>query len=453
MESTGLKKKIQISQETAELIIAADKRSWIKPRKDVVNAKGKGELHTFWLLPRHRVAANSKTNEEAQSAGPSSDQQSETDGASESSMGGDDDMSINSETESAAVENERLQRLVDYTSDILLQVLKKITAKRAIQPPPNTQEQERIRELEGSLGQQGICLEEVVEVIELPEFDSAAYSTKNVKVDPDVVSQLVKYVGMISSMYRGNPFHNFDHASHVTQSVSKLLSRIVSLPNIAEAEQQHDHTYGITSDPLTQFAIVFSSLIHDVDHRGVPNFLLVKEDPALGALYQQQAVAEQNSVDVAWNLLMDPLFDKLRGAIYHNEAELRRFRQLVVNSLMATDIFDKQLAGLRKQRWENAFFVDHTDEDPQVSINRKATIVIEHIIQASDVSHTMQHWHVYSKWNAKLYHEMFLAYCHGRSSKDPTEGWYTGELWFFDNYGEYYYSNIHPNESLPKRVE
>ena len=27
--------------------------------------------------------------------------------------------------------------------------------------------------------------------------------------------------------------------------------------------------------------------------------------------------------------------------------------------------------------------------------NRKATIVLEHIIQASDVSHTMQHWHVY----------------------------------------------------------
>jgi hypothetical protein len=25
----------------------------------------------------------------------------------------------------------------------------------------------------------------------------------------------------------------------------------------------------------------------------------------------------------------------------------------------------------------------------------RATIVIEHIIQASDVSHTMQHWHIY----------------------------------------------------------
>ena len=120
----------------------------------------------------------------------------------------------------------------------------------------------------------------------------------------------------------------------------------------------------------------------------MPNFLLVKEDPELGAHYKNQAVAEQNSVDVTWNLFMDPSFKELRAAIYSTEAELRRFRQLIVNSLMATDIFDKQLSTLRKKRWEEAFSDDHRDEDPQISINRKATIVIEHIIQASDVSHT-----------------------------------------------------------------
>jgi hypothetical protein len=180
--------------------------------------------------------------------------------------------------------------------------------------------------------------------------------------------------------------------------------------------------------------VVFSSLIHDVDHRGVPNFLLVKEEPALGAMYREQAVAEQNSVDVAWNLLMDPSFTALRRTIYSNESELKRFRVLVVNSLMATDIFDKELAALRKARWENAFFGEHKDDRSQIFINRKATIVIEHIIQASDVAHTMQHWHVYSKWNERLCAEMFSAYCMGRSSKDPTQGWYEGELWFFDNY-------------------
>ena len=31
----------------------------------------------------------------------------------------------------------------------------------------------------------------------------------------------------------------------------------------------------------------------------------------------------------------------------------------------------------------------------------KATIVLEHIIQVADVSHTMQHWNVYKKWNER----------------------------------------------------
>ena len=29
---------------------------------------------------------------------------------------------------------------------------------------------------------------------------------------------------------------------------------------------------------------------------------------------------------------------------------------------------------------------------------------------------------------------MYSAYQAGRSTKDPSEGWYKGELWFFDNY-------------------
>jgi 3'5'-cyclic nucleotide phosphodiesterase len=169
--------------------------------------------------------------------------------------------------------------------------------------------------------------------------------------------------------------------------------------------------------------------------------LLVKEDPELSTHYKNQAVAEQHSIDLAWGLLMDASFAELRATIYSSEDELKRFRQLVVNSLMATDIFDPQLASLRKKRWDTAFFEEHTNENLQVLINRKATIVIEHIIQASDVSHTMQHWHVYSKWNNKLYHEVLKAYQTGRSDKDPTTGWYDGELWFFDNYGRFMVKN------------
>jgi hypothetical protein len=193
----------------------------------------------------------------------------------------------------------------------------------------------------------------------------------------------------------------------------------------------HDHTYGITSDPLTQFSVVMAALIHDVDHRGVPNFILCKEDPNLATVYKEKSVAEQNSLDLAWNALMDPSFGNLRRCIYGSESEMKRFRQLLVNSVMATDIFDKELGMLRKKRWDKAFQEGPEEGSQMEDVNRKATIVIEHLIQASDVSHTMQHWHVYHKWNARLFQEMYTAYRLGRTEIDPSEGWYREEIGFF----------------------
>jgi hypothetical protein len=61
---------------------------------------------------------------------------------------------------------------------------------------------------------------------------------------------------------------------------------------------------------------------------------------------------------------------------------------------------DKQLKELRNARWEKVFNEMTANSSSESSssifdVNRKATIVLEHLIQASDVSHTMQHWHVF----------------------------------------------------------
>ena len=221
----------------------------------------------------------------------------------------------------------------------------------------------------------------------------------------------------------------------MTMSVVKLLSRIVQPDRIDNADERtlHDHTYGLTSDPLVQFSVVFSALIHDAEHPGVPNATLVKENDNLAEHYKSQSIAEQHSIDVAWNLLQSDEYIDLRRAIYSTEDELRRFRQLVVNTVMATDIADKALGAARKQRWNLAFAPDSmVDDDQNRDRNRKATIVIEHLIQASDISHTMQHWHIYRKWNERFFTECFQAYKDGRADNDPSEYWYKGEIGFYD---------------------
>jgi class 3 adenylate cyclase len=52
MESTSEKGQIQLSQTTADEVIARGKEHWLLPRKDKVVAKGKGEMQTYWLQLR-----------------------------------------------------------------------------------------------------------------------------------------------------------------------------------------------------------------------------------------------------------------------------------------------------------------------------------------------------------------------------------------------------------------
>ena len=158
------------------------------------------------------------------------------------------------------------------------------------------------------------------------------------------------------------------------------------------------------------------------DHAGVPNPQLIEEDPCLAVMYNNRSVAEQNSFDLSFNLLMDERFKDLRAVLFAGPAEIARFRQLVINSVMATDLGDKELKKLRNVRWERAFKTQDSarstlggaalaslhsstsslaklsssssskqteDMDTTAAreaVNRKATIVIEHLIQASDVS-------------------------------------------------------------------
>ena len=89
-------------------------------------------------------------------------------------------------------------------------------------------------------------------------------------------------------------------------------------------------------------------------------------------------------------MLMDNNMAELRSCLFGNDKEeVLRFRQVVVNIVLATDIFDKELNDLRKSRWTKAFSECATAGGNN---HLRATIVLEHIMQASDVSHTMQHW-------------------------------------------------------------
>jgi hypothetical protein len=420
VESTSLKGKIQLSNDTAALLKDGGKSHWIEAREDLVDAKGKGAMQTYWLKQVAQQPDSARKNSLLVATKLASNLAG---GLGEA----------NGET------NEVKDRLIDWNVQVMMSLIEKIVARRG---------RKKISKVESHpslpLTSNSKILDEVKEVVELPKFDadSVLKSDNQVSAPPLVRSELRDYVAQTAGSYYDNPFHNFQHASHVCLSAHKLLKRITRPDEVnyahaskaAVAQELHDVTYGISSDPLTQLAMVFAALIHDAGHTGVPNGQLAKESPVIAAKYGNQSIAEQRSVDISWELLLAPCYSHLRECIFPTKEEQARFRQLIVNSVMATDIFDPELGALRKARWAKAFGPEQPEWTGRDAVDRKATIVIEHVIQASDVAHTMQHWHVYQKWNELLFQEMYLAFLKGRSAKDPSEGWYKGELWFFDNY-------------------
>jgi len=74
MESTGEAMKIQISEQTAELLEAAGKKAWCKTREGLVSVKGKGTMKTYWLCPYgHNKDATESMNEKKLSVKDSMD--------------------------------------------------------------------------------------------------------------------------------------------------------------------------------------------------------------------------------------------------------------------------------------------------------------------------------------------------------------------------------------------
>eukprot|EP00980_Cylindrotheca_fusiformis_P006783 scaffold1417_cov113-Cylindrotheca_fusiformis.AAC.1 len=399
--------------------------------------KGKGKMQTYWLRKSSR---STKPRASELISGKSIlEEEAETEEISERTEEGTNGIEGMNKTE----------RLVEWNVEVLVALLEQIVGSRG----GVVNQIQTLSDAEKKIGVGGkTVLEEFTPVIPLKRFDNEELElrqrTTNSNVGEEARSQLRNYISTISGMYPGNAFHNFEHASHVTASVKKLLARIVNTDerNGLAASVPSDsvdlvdlagHSYGITSDPLTQFTVVFSALIHDVDHPGVPNAQLVKEQSRWARVYKK-SVAEQKSVDIAWDMLMSDEYAELRACIYQTEEELLRFRQLVVNTVMATDIADKELQALRKNRWETAFSnadsATKSSTDNVESEDRKATIVIEHLIQASDVAHTMQHWHIYKKWNERFFRECYAAYSNGRADSDPSTSWYKGEIGFFDFY-------------------
>jgi hypothetical protein len=266
MESTGQRNRIQASQATADLLILAGKTNWIHSREELVHAKGKGQLQTYWVVPKSSQNANGSVRSLNASARSLNDSMKSFEGApisqpqrksslitlktrpkkalvgsnhrQRSSLTLDScssrrDMLTNSQHSQIWSEDQRMEgdeeegydgfddgnreeRLIDWNVRILSSLLKRIVGWREATTTEGATPARRGRRnqmMEDDLAiktKEGqTALDEITEIIPLAK--SASSTNETINIDPDLHSDLPKkvedqlreYVTMIACMYRG----------------------------------------------------------------------------------------------------------------------------------------------------------------------------------------------------------------------------------------------------------
>lgn len=220
VESTGKRNMIQVSQETADLLTAAGMQDELKQRKELVSAKGKGKLQTYWLKVNHKEEPDqsdylkSKPFDGLQSGSFTNSGGYVTKPTNYNNTCLNTDASNYESIEEML--SPRVRRLCQWNVDILARHLRQIVAHRNAQGPTEQNYNEELSRREVSICRQMDVLDEVVEIIPLPGFDPEENRRKEdpneIELPEVVMKQIRLYVACIAAMYHDNPFHNFEHA-------------------------------------------------------------------------------------------------------------------------------------------------------------------------------------------------------------------------------------------------
>ncbi|XP_074639997.1 cGMP-inhibited 3',5'-cyclic phosphodiesterase 3A-like [Tubulanus polymorphus] len=181
-------------------------------------------------------------------------------------------------------------------------------------------------------------------------------------------TEFLNYFHALEIGYRDKPYHNRIHATDVLHGVYFLTSQPIPgfvqiIPeddssNTATCNIKHDtdseidrptikqrtsfvaeDTYGIMGGNLPALelmAMYTAAAMHDYDHPGRTNAFLVATHATQAILYNDRSVLENHHAAAAWNLLLEhPKYNWLK---HLDKSEFKRFRYLVIEAILATDL-------------------------------------------------------------------------------------------------------------------
>ncbi|XP_078309758.1 cGMP-inhibited 3',5'-cyclic phosphodiesterase 3A-like isoform X3 [Crassostrea virginica] len=248
------------------------------------------------------------------------------------------------------------------------------------------------------------------------------------------VAPFLQYFHALEQGYREKPYHNRIHATDVLHGVYYLTTQPIpgftqvntsnmfsrngsssdsgtysdvdverSLTNRANVFISED--YGIMGGnfpPLELMALYTAAAMHDFDHPGRTNAFLVATNAKEAVLYNDRSVLENHHAAQAWSLFMkEPvLYNFLCGL---EAAEFKRFRFLVIENILATDLkrhFEILAEFNAKVNDEEAVGIDWTSETDRL-------LMMQMVIKLADINGPAKTHKLHVRWTERISEEFY----------------------------------------------
>lgn len=199
---------------------------------------------------------------------------------------------------------------------------------------------------------------------------------ERLKLDEETARE---FVFNVRDAYRYDvPYHNFRHSFDVFHSVY-LLYATTALRNYL----------GI----MDIAAVLIAALIHDAGHDGCSNSFHINTCSHLALIYNDTSVLENYHCSLGYQIIL-----KYKILSNLSQEEAKKFRNIVVEAILATDLSRHKLLLGRVQELQHAFDLSNGEHIKTLSVV---------LLKCADVSNPVKPFHIAKKWGESVQEEFF----------------------------------------------
>jgi len=197
----------------------------------------------------------------------------------------------------------------------------------------------------------------------------------------------------IEDNYQNNPYHNRLHAAFVVHRTYVAIQKL----NLDDSNLSH---------MSWKLAALVGAAVHDVLHPGVNNAHAVKTEANVALKFNDQAVLENESLQLTINLLRADQTNFIKGSDLAHSKRWRQFKSNLISVVLATDMSSHFRIVSTFQQKVSSLGVMHPG-GPFGGTEEQLEIAVQMVVKMADIGHCTARMAQHYYWSQCLEDEFF----------------------------------------------